>query len=711
MLSRDNRFTTEVLLHGGDYNPEQWLDMPEILEKDIEILKKTRCNVVTLGVFSWSFLEPSEGDYRLDWLSKIIDRLYENGIRVVLATPSGARPKWLADRYPEVLRTDSRRQKMLYGFRHNHCLTSPVYREKAAAVDRELAKRFGSHPAVILWHISNEFSGECHCPLCQAAFRRWLRGRYADIDELNRRWNTAFWSHRYNSFDQIESPSPIGESQLHALNLDWRRFVTDHTTDFLRHEIEAVRAYSDKPVTTNLMYYFGELDYFTLAKELDIVSWDTYPTWHKDPLIETARDNALWHDMMRSLLGRSFLLMESCPSSTNWQGVSKLKKPGLLTAQSLQAIAHGADSAMYFQIRQSRGASEKFHGAVIDHYGGEDTRVIREVTGTGDALEQLSCLSGTQVQSQAAIVYDWESLWAMHDSQGPRNDGLHHKELLLDLYHACRDHALNVDFVNEDVPEEQLFGYRLLILPMVYQFREGFAEKVRAFTKKGGVLVTTFWNGITDGTDLCYLGGTPHGLMDVLGLRSAEIDGLYDREENHLAPASREPSARKDLSAVSADKETALPEGPDSGFYASRGSYVCRYLCELPALAGAEPVLFYQDDFYKGTPALTVHRFGEGEAWYVGAFAERALYEDLIGTIIKRRSIEPVFKGALPAGVEVTSRVRVNGTQVCEEYLLFQNFGTEPVMLSLSAETFETVYGKPDEPLPVYGTLVVRKRK
>lgn len=300
-------FKTNRLLHGGDYNPEQWLDRPDILEKDLDMLEESGCNVVSLGIFSWSTLEPEEGVFRFEWLENIINKLYERGISVILATPSGSRPKWLADKYPEVLRVDAERRRALYGFRHNHCYTSPVYREKTAIINRKLAERFGKHPAVILWHISNEFGGECHCPLCQEAFRNWLKEKYGTIENLNKKWCTTFWSHTYNSFEQIESPSPVGETQLHALNLDWKRFVTYQTADFIHHEIQSVReGGSELPTTANLMYYFDGLNYFELAKEIDVVSWDTYPTWHKQDVIETAYENGMCHDLMRSLKKKPF---------------------------------------------------------------------------------------------------------------------------------------------------------------------------------------------------------------------------------------------------------------------------------------------------------------------------------------------------------------------------------------------------------------------
>lgn len=669
-------FKTKKLLHGGDYNPEQWLDCPDILEKDLDMLTEAGCNVVTLGVFSWSTLEPEEGRFCFDWLENIINKLYERGISVILATPSGARPKWLADKYPEVLRVDSERKRALFGFRHNHCYTSPVYREKTAIINRKLAERFGNHPAVILWHISNEYGGECHCPLCQDAFRKWLKERYHTIEELNKRWCTTFWSHTYNSFDQIESPSPIGETQLHALNLDWKRFVSYQTTDFIKAEIHALREGGSKlPTTANLMYYFNGLNYFELAKAIDVVSWDTYPTWHKQEVIETAYDNGMCHDLMRSLKRKPFFQMESCPTSTNWQGISKLKKPGVLFAQSMQAIAHGGEGALYFQIRQSRGASEKFHGAVIDHYGGTDTRVFREVCHTGSALDKISELAGSNVKSAVALLYDWDSQWAMEDSQGPRNKGLHYKEALLKYYRGFRKLGLNVDLVDMT---GDLTDYKILAAPMCYMFRNGFEEKVRKFVKNGGIFVATYWSGIVDDTDRCFLGGVPHGLMDVLGIRSMEIDGLYDWEKNSLIPVS----------------DNLLGLGR---------TYTCKYLCDLVELRGAEAVMTYGDDFYAGYPALTVNAYGDGQAWYVAADAEKEFQVEFLRRIAEKAGISCGVEGEIPEGLEITTRENSEAT-----YYIYQNWGSQTVEIPLPKGEIQTLYGETEKGLEPYGLAVLK---
>ena len=651
------------MLHGGDYNPEQWLDRPDILKKDIEYFKKAHINTVSVGIFSWAVLEPEEGKYNLGWLEEIIDNLYKEGISTILATPSGARPKWMADKYPEVLRMDPDRTRRFFGGRHNHCYTSPVYRQKVHDMDKLLSQRLGSHPGVILWHISNEFGGECYCPLCQQKFREWLKEKYGTIEKLNSSWCTTFWSHIYNSFDQIEAPSPKGENELHALKLDWNRFVTDRTIDFIKGEVAAIReGGSELPVTANLMYDYNGLDCKKFRDVLDVVSWDNYPSWHKKEEFFTAIDAGMQHDLMRSIKNQPFLLMESCPSATNWKPINKLKKPGMMLAASLQAVAHGSDSVLYFQLHQSQGASEKFHGAVIDHYGGEDTRVFK--------------VCGSQMKSPAAVLYDRENNWAIQDAQGPRNENMFYTEAVQKQYRALREQGLNVDVISM---EHELSSYKIVAAPMAYMFKDGYEERLRAYAENGGTLVITYWTGLVDGTDKCFLGGTPYGLMEAAGLRTTEIDALYDWEENH---GISEPGNHLEIS----------------------GTYTCKNLCELVKVSDAEVLMRYGDDFYAGAPVVTHKAYGKGHVYYVGADMEQAFYSDFYGKAAKEAGIQAPL-GFVPAEVSVTLRENQEN-----EYLFIQNYARETKAVPVPAE-YEVIYGAADEIMQPLATRVLKKKK
>ena len=664
-------------LHGGDYNPEQWLDRPDILKKDIEYFKKAHINTVSMGMFSWAVLEPEEGRYNFDWLEDVINNLYKEGIYTILSTPSGARPKWMADKYKEVLRVDPDRTRRFFGGRHNHCYTSPVYREKIYNINKKLSEHFGKHPAVILWHISNEYGGECHCPLCQEKFREWLKEKYGTIENLNSSWCTTFWSHTYNSFDQIESPSPKGENALHALTLDWKRFVTDRTVDFMRHEISAIRAGgSELPATANLMYDYDGLDYKKFKDVMDIVSWDNYPSWHKKDEYTTAVDGAMQHDLMRSIRKAPFLLMESCPSATNWKPINKLKKPGMHLAASLQAVAHGSDSVLYFQLRQSQGASEKFHGAVIDHYGGDDTRVFREVTEVGEALEQIREIVGSEIKCQAAVLYDRENDWALKDAQGPRNEDMHYQECVQKQYRALRRKGCNTDIITM---EHDLSDYKLVTVPMAYMFYHGYAEKLCAFAENGGTLVISYWSGLVNETDKCYLEGTPHGLMEAAGIRAEEIDALYDWEENHGIP------------------ETGNHLGITK-------SYTCKNLCELAKVSDAEVMMRYSEDFYQGYPVLTHKKYGKGHVYYVAADMEAAFYEDFLGRAADEAGVDTPLD-FVPEGVSVTTRETED-----TEYLFIQNFAGKTQTVSVP-EDYEVFYGTDSENMSPLQTRILKRKK
>lgn len=671
-----------AILHGADYNPDQWFDSPEILDKDIKMMKQTRCNIMSVGIFSWVKLEPEEGRYEFGWLDQVLDRLYANGIYVFLATPSGARPAWLSKKFPEVLRVNKDKVHALHGGRHNHCLTSPVYRDKTRQINTQLAKRYAHHPAVIGWHISNEYGGECHCELCQHKFRDWLKARYGSLKALNHAWWSDFWSHTYTEWDQIESPTSIGEGSIHGLNLDWKRFNTAQVTDFCAAEIKPLKAENPElPTTTNFMEYFYDYDYWQLSKVIDFISWDSYPLWHNDEDDCTlAAYTGMYHDLMRTLKdGKPFFLMESTPSLTNWQPISKLKKPGMHILSSLQAVAHGSDSVQYFQWRKSRGSVEKFHGAVVDHVGHINTRVGQEVQELGEILSALSPVVGSRVEAEVAIIFDWESRWAMDNAQGPRNAGLFYEKTVTEHYRSFWEQGIAVDVINADC---DLSRYKLVIAPMLYMVRDGFAERVDAFVKTGGRFVTTYWSGIVNETDLCHLGGFPGPLRPILGIWAEEIDGLYDHETNSVNGLS----------------------GNELGL---TGPYTVTHLCDLINLEGARALATYGADFYAGRPAVTVNDYGQGKAYYIASRNDLTFQRDFFGKLVKELKLKPALSAELPVGV--TAQRRTDGEQ---EFIFIQNYTRHECFVDISQTYQDMVTGEDISSLislPAFGVKILRQ--
>ncbi|MFD1673686.1 beta-galactosidase [Alicyclobacillus fodiniaquatilis] len=670
-------------LHGADYNPDQWQKYPEVLEEDIRLMKMAHCNVMSVGIFAWSALEPEEGVFRFEWLDKLLDKFAKNGIYAFLATPSGARPAWMAEKYPQVLRVEANRVRNLFGQRHNHCYTSPIYREKVAIINEKLAQRYGHHPAVIGWHISNEYGGECHCEHCQEAFRNWLKMKYGTLDELNHAWWTGFWSHTVTDWSQIQSPAPHGETSVHGLALDWKRFVTEQTVDFCRHEIVPLRVVnSDLPVTTNFMGIYEGLNYWKFADVLDVISWDAYPTWHEtEDDIELASTFSFIHDINRSLKsGRPFILMESTPSTTNWQRVSKLKRPGMHLLSSLQAIAHGSDTVQYFQWRKSRGSSEKFHGAVVDHAGHEHTRVFQEVQTVGETLENLTELIGTSVNPEVALIFDWENRWAIKGAQGPRNSGIHYEETVKQFYRPLWENGVPVDVIDMDCDFSK---YKLLIAPMLYMVRPGVAERIEAFVEAGGIFVTTYWSGIVDQNDLCFLGGFPGPLRKVLGIWSEEIDSLIDEESNQIA----------------------MQAGNILGM---TGSYQVSELCDLVHLEGAESLAQYKDDFYAERAALTLNRYGKGYGYYIAARGQESFNADFMNALIRNTGIFRGIDTELPQGV--TAQIRTDGI---DDYVFIMNFKSSDCTIELPPDIFKDLISGETKTsqlhLPAYDVRVLKR--
>jgi len=647
-------FRCPHMLHGGDYNPDQWRDTPAIWSEDMRLMKLAHCNAMSVGIFAWSALEPHEGEFDFDWLDRIMDMLADNGCYAVLATPSGARPAWMSARYPEILRVREDGIRNKHGLRHNHCLTSPIYREKCAIINRKLAERYGEHPALILWHVSNEYGGECHCDLCQEAFREWLKRKYDnDLGKLNHAWWTSFWSHTFSDWSQIDSPSTRGEFLLHGHALDWKRFVTDQTLDFMCNEIAPLKELSPGvPVTTNLMGTYVGLNARRLANMLDVVSWDSYPPWHKegdttatDCDVDLAARIAFLHDLNRGLKGgQPFLLMESVPSKVNWADVCKTKRPGMHRLSSLQAVAHGSDSVQYFQWRKSRGSSEKFHGAVVDHCGHENTRVFREVAEVGQDLETLDEVVGCPVPSDVALIYDWENRWAINDMQALGNSRKKYTETCQNHYRAFWKQNVPVDIIGM---EDNFDQYKILIAPMLYMLLPDVAGRIDTFVANGGTFVATYWTGLVDENDLCFLGGFPGPLREVLGIWAEEIDALCDNEVNHLLFSSEKPAGMSD-------------------------KYEARELCEIIHAETAQILAEYGDDFYAGSPALTANTYGKGQAYYIASRNEQAFLDDFYASIVRNVQPRRALEATLPVGINAQRRCASD-----KDFVFLMNFTTE----------------------------------
>lgn len=596
-----------MFLYGADYNPEQWKKSPEILEKDIELMKKAGCNVMSIGIFGWSEMEPSDAVYNFSFYEEVINHLYNNGIMTILATPSAAMPPWLGNKYPEVIRVDESGVRHLYGNRGGFCVTSPVYRRKVSAINEQLALKFKDNPAILAWHVSNEYSGNfaaCRCPLCAEAFRAFLKKRYDnDLDKLNFKWWNSFWSHRYYDWSEIEPPMEIGEKSSNALKLNWKRFVTHQVTDFYNNEIEPLRRITpDIPITTNFHGNLEDLDYSKFGKALDFICWDAYPYWGTPKGNKgEAEKISFVYDFCYSIRQKPFLLMESTPSNVNWSEYNKLKRPGMNMLSSLQAVSNGSDSVQYFQWRKSRGSAEKFHGAVVDHVGHSDTRVFREVSGLGENLKKISEIQGMQVKSDVAVIYDVENKWAIDEAEGFQKANKKYREECEKHYKYLWNHGINASVIDS---EYDFSEYKIIIAPMLYMMKPRVIDRLCEFVKNGGTLVSGYMTGYVDEDDLCFLGGFPGDrLKELFGIWNEEIDTLYPEDKNSIT---------------------------FNGIEYNAFDY-----CEIIHNETADVLAKYNDDFYAGSPAITVNKYGRGKAYYIAFRSDDAFIEGFYNVIFK----------------------------------------------------------------------------
>lgn len=632
----------EYFLHGGDYSPEQWKDSEITPEEDFYLQRLANCNTFTIGMFAWSDIEKEEGVFDFSLYDKVINMAYENGTRIILATPSGARPRWLAEKYPEVLRTRHDNVKEPFNTRHNHCFTSPVYREKVRIFNEKLAERYAGNPAVIAWHISNEYSFDCCCPLCIKAFREYLSKKFDnDIEKLNKEYCTSFWGHKYRSFEEIENP--FNDSSIEGMLLDWRRFSSEQTVDFMNSEIRAIEKYGkDIPITTNMMPGYYHMDYTRFKNSVDMMSVDSYPQWNGPNHVDEAVNTAFWFSYFYNIKQKPFLLMESVPGAVSWRDVNKLKTNDTESLSAIQAIASGSDSVLYFQWRKSRGNYEKFHGAVVDHYGKEDTRIFRSVSNTGKLLEDIKEIKGATVKNgDIAILYDIESRWAFDESRGYSNKDKGYMKTCLDFYKYFWKNGIGTDVISKT---DDFTKYKLVVLPMLYMTDESLSNKITDYVKNGGYVYANLVLGTVNENDLCYLGGIPAGeLKNVFGIRNEEIDSLYDGDDY-------------------------VTEYNGKNFSCSK---YAEHLIPYEAKVLAE----YTSEVFGKVPAVTVNEYGNGKAYYQAVYEESGLKESVLSSLIKELGIKPYIIFDAEKYKAVTACVRIKNKK---EYMFVQNFGDIP---------------------------------
>lgn len=682
------------IIFGGDYFPEQWPQ--EIWKEDLSLMKKCNVNMVSIAIFTWALLQPDENTWTFDWLDKIMDMLAENGIFACLATSTAAPPIWLAHKYDDVLPVTESGQKIDYGSRQAYCINSPTYRKFIRRLAEKIAQRYKNHKALALWHINNEYANKnqmCFCKNCEKLFREWLQKKYGTIGKLNDVWGTIFWGEKYFSWEQINTPKASSGSRNSTKLLDYKRFSSESFFTLYLEEYNVLREISpDIPITTNFEGDWRKFDHSLFKNHLDVVSWNCYP----DPANPDSRKwAALRHSMMRSLLGKPFMLMEQAPSQVDWYPVNINKPPGLMRLWSYQAIAHGSDSIMYYQWRASRKGAERYHSGMIPHFG-QDSRVFKEICSLGNELEKAKEVIGSAIDSKVAIIMDNDSWWTVDNPYGPAGSKSLDNETFWNAnaqpfptvlvsyfgeleYYFNALHNMNVA-VDVIVVNYDFSKYKIVIAPLLHMIKSGFKEAVENFVKKGGIFITTYFTGLIDESVGVYLDGYPGPLRDVVGVKVEEYNPLPPGGENIMRM---------------------------NGLAGFKNNYDCSVWCDVIHSTGAKVLATFENDYYAGKPCLTENQFGKGKAYYVGTRPNENFMKDFFAKILNEQGIA---LPDLPQDVELMTR-RKND----RSYHFYLNHATAEKKIKLPSGKYEDILTghlyEGNLNLPQYGVSILTDKK
>lgn len=632
---------------GCDYNPEQW--PRSVWREDVALMREAGVGFVTLGVFSWALLQPAPDRWDFGWFDEVVSLLHENGIAIDMATATASPPPWLTLSSPQMLPVDASGATVWPGSRQSWCPSSPVFRAHALALAEQMARRYGEHPAVRLWHVSNELgchNGRCWCDVSAAAFRRWLTDRYGSIEKMNDAWGTAFWSQHYGTFDEVLPPRHTGAAPNPTQVLDFARFSSDELLSHYCAERDVIRAHSAVPVTTNLMVtaHQDQQDNHRWARELDLVSNDHY----LDARLPDARaELAFAADLTRGVARREpWLLMETATSAVNWQPVNTAKEPGELLLDVLDHVARGADGIGFFQWRASRAGAEKFHSALVPHAGADSAR-FREVAGLGDALARLAPVAGSPVDAQVALLFDWEAWWACDQPSHPSDD-LRYLDAAHRWHAAFTALGATVDVVH---PSTDLTSYAVVVVPTLYLCSDTDAAGIAAAAERGAQVLVTYFSGIVDPDDHIRLGGYPGAFRELLGVRAEEFAPLLPGDTVRLDDGSTADLWTEVLETTDAEVITRYADGPVAG---------------APAITRRAVQPYPPRAHSVGTPVPR-----EGAAWYVAT----RLDDGATGLLAARIAADAGIPATpVPAGVTLTRRGR---------HVFLLNRGTGPAAVDV----------------------------
>jgi beta-galactosidase len=645
--------------YGADYYPEHWPE--ERWSEDARLMAAASFNVVRLAEFTWSLMEPKEGQFDFDWLDRAIAILDEHGIAVILGTPTAAPPPWLMSQDEALFLVDQDGRRLTYGLRREYCPNNPKYHQYTTRIVSKMVAHYVDNPAVIGWQIDNEFGNRCYCDICGGKFQEWLQARYGDLDTLNQKWGTIFWSHLYTDWSQIPVPLTTARSHNPGLALDYKRFMSDTYRAYQKLQIDIIREHTTNQfITHNLMGFgYNQLDYYDNSEDLDFVSWDNYirMQWNMQAAVDPSR-SALSADTMRGLKKKNFWVMEQQSGGGGWEMVAIPPKPGELRLWAYQTIAHGADGIIFFRWRTCRTGTEQYWQGILEHHGIPGRR-YSEVAQMGAELQKIGgTLLGSQIKAQVAIMQSYDSRFAFQVQ--PNNPRFRYEGHIQDIYRGFFKQNIPVDIISEKDP---LSGFRVVIVPAMYVLAEETVRNLERFAAEGGLVVFTPRTGVKDLDNKVV---------------NTKLPGLVAR-----------------MAGVEVEEYVSMPEDQDSlvqfGLPNLEATFTASVWADLLEPTTARTVASYAQDYYAGQPAVTINLLEKGKVIYIGTLGDASFYAGITRWILSLVDIAPILETS--EGVEVTERWQAGKRFV---FILNHNEDSQEITLDgnyMEIKTGETLSG------------------
>lgn len=676
------------LVLGVCYYPEHW--EASLWAEDLRRMKEHGIEVVRIGEFAWSKIEPREGVFDFSFFDRFLDLCQQEHMRVVFGTPTCTPPAWLTEKYPEVL--NAREDGVFYrhGLRQHHNYTSEVYLAFCDRIVTQMAIHYGRHPAVAGWQIDNEFNcevNEYHSESDQQAFRLFLKARFQTLENLNEKMGTVFWNQTYTSWEEIFLPRPAPSKGYNPhLKLMEKRFISEAVIRYCKRQAEILRRYIPQEafITTNGI--FGNLDSHELTETtLSFMTYDSYPNFAFDGNSNPKEPGAFndrrssWSLTRCRSISPNFGIMEQQSGPGGW--VSRMRqpspKPGQMRLWTWQSFAHGADAVSYFRWRTAPVGTEIYwHGLL--NYSNEPTRRLRELAQVSTEARRLADLAGTKYRAAIAMLKDYSNQW---DSE---LDEWRHQDAISDTgwYEASQVCHAPMDFVylpedgsQRTVELEELLHYKLLVYPHPAILTSERAELLRRYVEAGGILVFGVRTGYKDEYGRCPMRPMPGYAMQLAGVKVEDF--------TIQSPADEPETVDWDGEQLPAPEfhEILLP------------------------LEGTKVLGRFCGSYYDGEPALTVRELGKGRVYYYGA----AFTRETAAVFLQKLELAETFGALVSVPWDVEVAVRGEGVQ---ETLFLLNYQGEVRRARVHVPmkncfTGEVLCGEAE--LPAYGVAPLRR--